>query len=54
MPCPMMLMAEVAMARLMRDRANRNLDALESHFAEGHQWLAGADFNVADFVMRFP
>lgn len=54
MPCLMMLMDEGAMAGIMRDRADRNLDALEAHFAEGYQWLAGADFTVADIMMMFP
>lgn len=54
MPCMMMLMAEGGMAQVMRDRAGRNLTALETHFADNHQWLAGDVFTVADIMIMFP
>lgn len=54
MPCMMMLMAEGGMAQIMRDRAGRNLTAVETHFADNHQWLAGDVFTVADIMIMFP
>lgn len=54
MPSFMMLMAEGEMAKIMRVRADRNLAALEAHFAEGHAWLAGDAFTVADIMTLFP
>ncbi|ALR22455.1 hypothetical protein ATN00_07440 [Sphingobium baderi] len=54
MPCMMMLMAEGGMAQVMRDRAGRNLTALETHFADNHHWLAGEVFTVADIMIMFP
>ncbi|ALR22967.1 glutathione S-transferase family protein [Sphingobium baderi] len=54
MPCMMMLMAEGSVAEMMRDRANRNLVALNEHFAKGNQWLAGEEFTVADIMILFP
>ncbi|EQB10813.1 MULTISPECIES: glutathione S-transferase family protein [Sphingobium] len=54
MPCMMMLMDGGGMAAIMQDRAGRSLAALEAHFAEGHQWLAGEDFTVADIMTMFP
>lgn len=54
MPCMMMLMDDGGMAQIMRDRADRNLTALETHFADGRQWLAGDVFTVADIMIMFP
>ncbi|SNT10671.1 glutathione S-transferase family protein [Sphingopyxis indica] len=54
MPTMMMLMVGGEMAGLMRDRAERILAALEAHLGEGHAWLAGEDFTVADIMIAFP
>ena len=54
MPCMMMLMDDGGMVQVMRDRADRSLAALEAHFAESHQWLAGDMFTVADIMIMFP
>ena len=42
------------MASIMRQRADRGLDALEAHFSEGHAWLAGDEFTTADIMIMFP
>jgi glutathione S-transferase len=42
------------MVQVMHDRAARNLAALETHFAQGHVWLAGDTFTVADIMIMFP
>ena len=54
MPSMMMLMAEGAMAETMRARADRGFKALDDHLAEGHTWLAGDTFTVADIMIAFP
>lgn len=54
MPCMMTLMGEGGMVQVMHDRAARNLAALETHFAQGHVWLAGDTFTVADIMIMFP
>ncbi|WOF44983.1 glutathione S-transferase [Sphingopyxis indica] len=54
MPSMMMLMAEGAAAETMRVRAERGLGALDNHFAQGHVWLAGDAFTVADIMIAFP
>jgi glutathione S-transferase len=54
MPGMMMLRGDGEMASIMRQRVDRNLAALESRLAEGHSWLAGDDFTVADIMILFP
>ncbi|MFD1104829.1 glutathione S-transferase family protein [Sphingobium olei] len=54
MPSMMMLMAEGDMASVMRQRADRGLEALEAHLADGRSWLAGEQFTIADIMMVFP
>lgn len=54
MPAMMMLMGENEMASIMQQRVDRNLAALESRLAEGHSWLAGDDFTIADIMILFP
>jgi glutathione S-transferase len=54
MPAMMMLMGDGEMVSIMRQRVDRNLAALESRLAEGHVWLAGDDFTVADIMILFP
>ncbi|WP_321818692.1 MULTISPECIES: glutathione S-transferase [unclassified Paraburkholderia] len=56
MPSLMVLMdgGGGAIAGIMRDRAVRYLDALEAYFADGHLWLAGTDFTIADIMIMFP
>lgn len=50
----MMMRGDGEMAPIMRQRVDRNLAALESRLAEGHSWLAGDDFTVADIMILFP
>ncbi|CAN5366714.1 glutathione S-transferase [soil metagenome] len=54
MPGMMVLMGGGPMAALMQQRVDRNLAALESRLAEGHIWLAGDAFTVADIMILFP
>src|SRR3546814_11917744 len=54
MPSMMMLMAEGDMASVMRQRADRGLEALAAHLADGRSWLAGEQFTIADIMMVFP
>lgn len=54
MPGMMMLMGDGEMVSIMRQRVDRNLAALESRLAQGHTWLAGEDFTVADVMILFP
>jgi glutathione S-transferase len=42
------------MAETMRARADRGFKALDDHLAEGHTWLAGDTFTVADIMTAFP
>ncbi|RJG57848.1 glutathione S-transferase family protein [Sphingobium terrigena] len=54
MPCMMMLMGAGGLTGIMRDRLARNLAALEAHFTQGHRWLAGDAFTIADIMIMFP
>lgn len=54
MPCMMMLMDDGNLAEVMRDRLDRNMAALEAHLREGHKWLAGDNFTIADIMILFP
>jgi glutathione S-transferase len=54
MPSMMMLMAEGPLAELMRERVGRGFKALDDRLAEGHAWLAGDNFTVADIMIAFP
>jgi len=54
MPCMMMLSAQGGMAPIMRDRADRYLTALESHFTQDNAWLSGDRFTTADIMIMFP
>lgn len=54
MPGMMMLMGDGEMVSIMRQRVDRNLNALESRLTQGHTWLAGEDFTVADIMILFP
>ncbi|WP_454887586.1 glutathione S-transferase family protein [Sphingomonas oryzagri] len=54
MPAMMMAMAEGPAAQSMRARVGRGLAALDAHFAEGHSWLAGNAFTIADIMIAFP
>lgn len=54
MPAMMMLMGEGGMAQVMRDRIARYLTALDTHFGQGHSWLAGDVFTIADIMIMFP
>jgi glutathione S-transferase len=54
MPSMMGLMGGGAIQPLMRERADRGLAALEAHFADGHVWLAGDTFTIADIMILFP
>ena len=54
MPAMMGLMAGGAVQPLMRNRVDRALAALEAHLANGHIWLAGDTFTIADIMILFP
>lgn len=54
MPAMMVMMSGGAITELMQARADRGFAALEAHLAEGHEWLAGKEFTVADIMTLFP
>ena len=56
LPCVMMtLMAsDGPMAPMVKQRADRNLAAMDAHFQKGHEWLTGDEFTVADIMIMFP
>lgn len=54
MPSMMGLMGGGEIQPLMRERVDRGLAALEAHLADGHVWLAGDTFTIADIMILFP
>lgn len=54
MPCMMILVDDGRMVPMMRDRLAGNLAVLDTHFAEGHAWLAGDTFTIANIIILFP
>lgn len=54
MPALVLSIAGGALAAPMQERLDRGLGALDAHLANGHIWLAGDMFTVADIMMLFP
>lgn len=55
MPAMMVLMGGGGnLAPIMQDRLDRQFAILDAHFAQGHTWLAGEEFTIADIMILFP